>query len=187
MKRKRLRLWRPGPQPSGKRAIRIFDHTKLDLVAHISLVPSVRQSTEMEARERTTSPRRGADHSARPELRPLGAHEITRVAEALKARQTAMASKAPWPISYDGLAALRGSSPFKWMRRQNRKSRRLILTMIRPTRVHGQIPGAGMSYVQSQAYAVCRASGWSETKLLTAANILNPAETQPVSSSPCFR
>jgi hypothetical protein len=40
-------------------------------------------------------------------------HEITRVASALRARRTAMARKAPWPISYDGLAALRGVGPAK--------------------------------------------------------------------------
>jgi hypothetical protein len=35
-------------------------------------------------------------------------HELTRAAAALKARRTAMARKPPWPVSYDGLAALRG-------------------------------------------------------------------------------
>jgi Protein of unknown function (DUF1612)/HTH DNA binding domain len=40
-------------------------------------------------------------------------HEITRAASALRARRTAMARKAPWPISYDGLAALRGIAPVK--------------------------------------------------------------------------
>lgn len=40
-------------------------------------------------------------------------HEITRAASALRARRTAMARKAPWPISYDGLAALRGVGPVK--------------------------------------------------------------------------
>jgi hypothetical protein len=35
-------------------------------------------------------------------------HELTRAAAALRARRTAMARKAPWPVSYDGLAALRG-------------------------------------------------------------------------------
>jgi Protein of unknown function (DUF1612)/HTH DNA binding domain len=40
-------------------------------------------------------------------------HEITRAASALRARRTAMARKAPWPISYDGLAALRGLGPVK--------------------------------------------------------------------------
>jgi hypothetical protein len=40
-------------------------------------------------------------------------HEITRAAAALRARRTAMARKAPWPISYDGLAALRGIAPVK--------------------------------------------------------------------------
>ena len=35
-------------------------------------------------------------------------HELTRAAAALRARRTAMARKAPWPVSIDGLAALRG-------------------------------------------------------------------------------
>ncbi|MFL5162185.1 MAG: RHE_PE00001 family protein [Microvirga sp.] len=35
-------------------------------------------------------------------------HELTRAAAALKSRRTAMARKAPWPLSIDGLAALRG-------------------------------------------------------------------------------
>ncbi|WP_445504284.1 RHE_PE00001 family protein [Microvirga sp. G4-2] len=35
-------------------------------------------------------------------------HELTRAAAALRARRTAMARKAPWPLSIDGLAALRG-------------------------------------------------------------------------------
>jgi hypothetical protein len=35
-------------------------------------------------------------------------HELTRAAAALKARRTAMARKAPWPLSIDGLSALRG-------------------------------------------------------------------------------
>jgi len=35
-------------------------------------------------------------------------HELTRAAVALKSRRTAMARKAPWPLSIDGLAALRG-------------------------------------------------------------------------------
>lgn len=39
-------------------------------------------------------------------------HEITRAASALRAR-TAMALKAPWPISYDGLGALRRVGPVK--------------------------------------------------------------------------
>jgi hypothetical protein len=38
-------------------------------------------------------------------------HEITRAASVLRARRTAMTRKAPWPISYDGLAALRGIAP----------------------------------------------------------------------------
>ncbi|QRM36227.1 DUF1612 domain-containing protein (plasmid) [Microvirga sp. VF16] len=38
-------------------------------------------------------------------------HELTRAAAALRARRTAMARKAPWPISIDGLAALRGIGP----------------------------------------------------------------------------
>jgi hypothetical protein len=48
-------------------------------------------------------------------------HELTRAAAALRARRTALARKAPWPLSIDGLAALRGigglsgeaPSPFK--------------------------------------------------------------------------
>jgi Protein of unknown function (DUF1612) len=40
-------------------------------------------------------------------------HEITRAASALRAQRTAMARKAPWPISYDRLAALRGVGPVK--------------------------------------------------------------------------
>jgi len=40
-------------------------------------------------------------------------HEITRAASALRARRTAMARKAPWPLSIDGLAALRGIAPVK--------------------------------------------------------------------------
>ena len=35
-------------------------------------------------------------------------HELTRAASALRARRTASARQAPWPISIDGLAALRG-------------------------------------------------------------------------------
>jgi hypothetical protein len=35
-------------------------------------------------------------------------HELTRAAAALRARRTATARKAPWPVSIDGLAALRG-------------------------------------------------------------------------------
>src|SRR5918994_2837102 len=35
-------------------------------------------------------------------------HELTRAAAALRARRTATARKAPWPLSIDGLAALRG-------------------------------------------------------------------------------
>src|SRR5688572_13956160 len=38
-------------------------------------------------------------------------HELTRAAAALRARRTAMAKKAPWPLSIDGLAALRGIGP----------------------------------------------------------------------------
>jgi Protein of unknown function (DUF1612)/HTH DNA binding domain len=37
-------------------------------------------------------------------------HELTRAAAALRARRTAMARKAPWPLSIDGLGALRGLS-----------------------------------------------------------------------------
>ncbi|WP_262300402.1 DUF1612 and helix-turn-helix domain-containing protein, partial [Microvirga sesbaniae] len=35
-------------------------------------------------------------------------HELVRAAAALRARRTVLASKAPWPLSIDGLAALRG-------------------------------------------------------------------------------
>jgi hypothetical protein len=35
-------------------------------------------------------------------------HELTRAAAALRARRTALARPAPWPLSIDGLAALRG-------------------------------------------------------------------------------
>src|SRR5215210_4238950 len=35
-------------------------------------------------------------------------HELTRAAAALRARRTAMVRKAPWPLSIDGLTALRG-------------------------------------------------------------------------------
>jgi hypothetical protein len=38
-------------------------------------------------------------------------HELTRAAAALRARRTALARKAPWPLSIDGLAALRGVAP----------------------------------------------------------------------------
>ncbi len=38
-------------------------------------------------------------------------HELTRAAAALRARRTALARKAPWPLSIDGLAALRGIRP----------------------------------------------------------------------------
>src|SRR4051812_48589862 len=35
-------------------------------------------------------------------------HELTRAAPALQARRTVLARQAPWPLSIDGLAALRG-------------------------------------------------------------------------------
>ena len=38
-------------------------------------------------------------------------HELTRAASALRARRTAMVRKAPWPLSIDGITALRGISP----------------------------------------------------------------------------
>jgi hypothetical protein len=38
-------------------------------------------------------------------------HELTRAAAALRARRTALARNAPWPLSIDGLAALRGIGP----------------------------------------------------------------------------
>ncbi|WP_246777149.1 RHE_PE00001 family protein [Microvirga sp. VF16] len=40
-------------------------------------------------------------------------HELTRAAAALRTRRTALARKAPWPLSIDGLAALRGIGPVK--------------------------------------------------------------------------
>ncbi|WP_414475631.1 RHE_PE00001 family protein [Microvirga sp. M2] len=38
-------------------------------------------------------------------------HELTRAATTLRARRTALARPAPWPLSIDGLAALRGIGP----------------------------------------------------------------------------
>jgi hypothetical protein len=38
-------------------------------------------------------------------------HQLTRAASALRARRTAMVRKAPWPLSIDGLTALRGIGP----------------------------------------------------------------------------
>ncbi|WP_230533769.1 RHE_PE00001 family protein [Microvirga roseola] len=38
-------------------------------------------------------------------------HELTRAASALRARRTALVRPAPWPLSIDGLAALRGIGP----------------------------------------------------------------------------
>jgi len=38
-------------------------------------------------------------------------HELTRAAIALRARRTALAHPAPWPLSIDGLSALRGIGP----------------------------------------------------------------------------
>ena len=35
-------------------------------------------------------------------------HELTRAAAALRARSTALARKAPWPLWIEGLAAMRG-------------------------------------------------------------------------------
>ncbi|WP_445505337.1 RHE_PE00001 family protein [Microvirga sp. G4-2] len=40
-------------------------------------------------------------------------HELTRAAAALRARRTALARPAPWPLSIDGLAALRGIGPVR--------------------------------------------------------------------------
>ena len=40
-------------------------------------------------------------------------HELTRAAAALRARRTALARAAPWPLSIDGLAALRGIGPVR--------------------------------------------------------------------------
>jgi hypothetical protein len=38
-------------------------------------------------------------------------HELTHAASARRARRTAMARKAPWPLSNDGLTAVRGIDP----------------------------------------------------------------------------
>jgi hypothetical protein len=38
-------------------------------------------------------------------------HELTRAASALRARRTALVRPAPWPLSIDGLAAMRGIGP----------------------------------------------------------------------------
>jgi len=40
-------------------------------------------------------------------------HELTRAAAALRTRRTALARPAPWPLSIDGLAALRGIGPVR--------------------------------------------------------------------------
>ncbi len=40
-------------------------------------------------------------------------HELTRAATALRARRTALVRPAPWPVSIDGLAALRGIGPMR--------------------------------------------------------------------------
>nr|WP_281351464.1 RHE_PE00001 family protein [Microvirga arsenatis] len=40
-------------------------------------------------------------------------HALTRAAAALRARRTALARPAPWPLSIDGLAALRGIGPVR--------------------------------------------------------------------------
>jgi hypothetical protein len=55
-------------------------------------------------------PQANANRSATSELMDVRhpTHELIRAAAALRARRTAMARKAPWPVSIDGLAALRG-------------------------------------------------------------------------------
>jgi hypothetical protein len=50
-------------------------------------------------------------------------HELTRAATALRARRTVLARKAPWPLSIDGLAALRGIMPAKGEGRGQPQSR----------------------------------------------------------------
>jgi hypothetical protein len=40
-------------------------------------------------------------------------HELTRAATALRARRTALIRPAPWPLSIDGLSALRGIAPVR--------------------------------------------------------------------------
>jgi len=52
-------------------------------------------------------------------------HEITRAASALRARRTAMARKAPWPLSIDGLAALRGIAPAKAEEPKSKSNKRI--------------------------------------------------------------
>ncbi|MEZ0167075.1 RHE_PE00001 family protein [Microvirga sp. TS319] len=47
-------------------------------------------------------------------------HELTRAATTLRARRTALARPAPWPLSIDGLAALRGSGPGRGEGNHNR-------------------------------------------------------------------
>jgi hypothetical protein len=51
-------------------------------------------------------------------------HEITRAATALRARRTAMAKKAPWPVSIDGLSALRGIGPVHEEKAANSKAKK---------------------------------------------------------------
>ncbi|WP_246389435.1 RHE_PE00001 family protein [Microvirga mediterraneensis] len=51
-------------------------------------------------------------------------HEPTRAAAALRARRTALARKAPWPLSIDGLAALRGIGPVAEDRPTRAKSKK---------------------------------------------------------------
>jgi hypothetical protein len=51
-------------------------------------------------------------------------HEITRAATALRARRTAMARKAPWPVSIDGLSALRGIGPVREEKASKSKSKK---------------------------------------------------------------
>jgi hypothetical protein len=51
-------------------------------------------------------------------------HELTRAAAALRARRTALARKAPWPLSIDGLAALRGIGPVAKEKSSRTKSKR---------------------------------------------------------------
>ncbi|MXQ13383.1 DUF1612 domain-containing protein [Microvirga makkahensis] len=51
-------------------------------------------------------------------------HELTRAAAALRARRTALARPTPWPLSIDGLAALRGIGPMRGEVDQGRRKRK---------------------------------------------------------------
>ena len=70
-------------------------------------------------------------------------HELTRAASALRARRTAMVRKAPWPISYDGLAALRGIGPVKTEEPKPKGKGRSIRTMRRPIQPSPTMPIRG--------------------------------------------